>query len=113
MELADTIDISSATVLVALGVVGFIVKTIGYTLVQTGRLDGNSLRYTFCNIVAAALVLVSMFDQFNLSAMLSQLMWISVGGVGVFRQTRRAGRRCDTRAPVADLHKRPTRTVAA
>lgn len=78
--------LSSMSLLVFAGLLGFAAYAVSFALVQIGRMDGNSLTYTLCNITAASLVLVSMFDQFNLGSLLTQLTWIGVGVVGVGRR---------------------------
>lgn len=78
--------LNSMSLLVFAGLLGFATYAISFALVQIGRMDGNSLAYTLCNIAAASLVLVSMFDQFNLGSLLTQLTWIGVGVVGVGRR---------------------------
>ncbi len=72
------------------GVAGFCCYALSFALVQLQRLDGNGSTYTAFNVLAAALVLVSMQDQFNLGSMLTQLTWIGVGLVGLVRRARPA-----------------------
>ncbi len=78
--------LNSMSLLVFAGLLGFATYAVSFALVQLGRMDGNGLAYTLCNIAAASLVLVSMFDQFNLGSLLTQLTWIGVGIVGVGRR---------------------------
>lgn len=80
--------INSMSLLVFAGLAGFVTYALSFAMVQLGRMDGNGLAYTLCNMLAAALVLVSMFDQFNLGSLLTQLTWIGVGVVGVGRRVR-------------------------
>lgn len=58
-----------------------------YIALQLGRLDGNSVAFTLCNTLAAAMVLASLVDQFNTSTLLIQVMWLGVGIVGLIRRT--------------------------
>lgn len=81
---------SSMDVLVVAGVAGFLLYAASFGLVQLGRLDGNGLTYTVSNIVAAALVLVSMFEQFNLGSLLTQITWIGIGLAGLARRRVRS-----------------------
>ena len=74
------------SLLVFAGLAGFAMYAFSFAMVQLGRMDGNGLTYTVCNMAAAALVLLSMFDQFNLGSLLTQLTWIGVGFVGVGRR---------------------------
>ncbi len=74
------------SVLVAAGVAGFGLYAVAFASVQIGRLDGNGIVYTMANVAAAALVLVSMVEQFNLGSLLTQVTWIAVGIVGLIRR---------------------------
>lgn len=98
--------LNSMSLLVFVGLIGFATYAVSFALVQVGRMDGNGLAYTLCNIAAASLVLVSMFDQFNLGSLLTQLTWIGVGIVGVGRRALGAhgleGDRQREGAPVAN-----------
>ncbi|MGJ8583481.1 MAG: CBU_0592 family membrane protein [Marinosulfonomonas sp.] len=52
---------------------------------QTLKWVGNGLTFTLCNMTAAALVGVSLFSEFNLSAALIQASYLFIGFIGVFR----------------------------
>lgn len=67
----------------AAGLAGFAAYVAGYGLVQMDQLDGNSSVYSVVNIVAAALVLVSLYRDFNLASALIQVTWISLGLIGM------------------------------
>ncbi len=72
-----------------------------YIALQLGRLDGNSIAFTLCNTLAAALVLMSLFDQFNASTLLIQLMWLSVGLIGLIRRAAPTPAASEDPQPVA------------
>lgn len=67
----------------AAGLAGFVAYVAAYGLVQMNKLDGNSSAYSVINIVAAALVLVSLYRDFNLASALIQVTWISLGLIGM------------------------------
>ena len=67
----------------AAGLAGFATYVVGYGLVQMDKLDGNDSVYSVVNIVAAALVLVSLYRDFNLASALIQVTWISLGLIGM------------------------------
>jgi hypothetical protein len=64
------------------GVLGYVGS---YAALQLGFIRGSSMTYTFCNLVSAALVLVSLFDAFNLPSALIQITWIIISIVGLTR----------------------------
>lgn len=68
------------------GIVGFIVYVFAFGRVQFGWLDGNSATYSALNVLAASLVAISLFAEFNLSSALIQGSWIVIGLVGIFKR---------------------------
>lgn len=68
-----------------IGVMGFLTYLLAFGAVQCGRMDGNGLVYTICNMLAAALVGVSLFAEFNLSSALIQTSFFITGLIGVLR----------------------------
>lgn len=87
---ADGVALRRSSPIVSLfvlaGVAGFACYAASFGLVQISRLDGNSFTYTALNVLAAALVLISMVDQFNLGSLLTQVTWIATGLVGTYRR---------------------------
>ncbi|MEM7258591.1 MAG: cyclic nucleotide-binding protein [Pseudomonadota bacterium] len=73
----------------ALGLLGVVFYIGSYAALQLGRLDGNSLSYAILNGIAASLVLVSLFKDFNLASALIQIVWINVSIVGIYRHFKR------------------------
>jgi len=67
------------------GVAGFLTYILAFGAVQCGWMNGNGLGYTLCNMLAAALVGVSLLAEFNLSSALIQTSFFFVGLVGVLR----------------------------
>lgn len=67
------------------GVIGFITYLSAFAAVQCGWLDGNSLAFTLGNMLAAALVGVSLLAEFNLSSVLIQASYLIIGLVGILR----------------------------
>lgn len=68
------------------GVLGFIIYLLAFGKVQFGQMDGNSVTYSLCNVVAASLVAVSLIAEFNLSSALIQGSWIVIGLVGLSKR---------------------------
>jgi len=65
------------------GLAGAACYLTSYILLQLKRIDGNGIAYTVLNVAAASLLLVSLFDQFNLASALIQVLWIAFGAYGV------------------------------
>lgn len=75
-----------------IGLVGFFVYIGSFAALQAKVLDGNGSAYCVLNILAAALVLVSLTEAFNLASILIQISWIAIGLVGIFWKVRESFR---------------------
>lgn len=56
-----------------------------YLLVQLRRLDATGVRYLLANGLGAALILVSLLRDFNLSAFLIEVVWLLISLYGLAR----------------------------
>lgn len=73
-----------------LGNVGVVMIIVAYFLLQIGRVSGQSPWYSVVNGVGAALVLVSLYFEFNLSAALVETFWLIISVLGLMLSIRRA-----------------------
>jgi hypothetical protein len=69
-----------------IGLLGFVVYILAFGWVQVGWMDGNSAKYSLCNVLAASLVAVSLIAEFNLSSALIQGSWILIGLAGLVKR---------------------------
>lgn len=69
----------------ASGLLGVAFYLAAYGALQLGLLRGSSATYTVLNLVAAAFVMVSLVEAFNLSSLLIQISWITLSLVGLGR----------------------------
>lgn len=69
----------------AIGYLGVVIVLIAYALLASGRLSNNDWRYPVLNIVGTLGIVVSLFEQWNLPSMVSQLVWIAISIVGIMR----------------------------
>lgn len=72
------------TVIDFLGNVGVALILLAYLALQLEKVSATSLAYGGMNAVGAALILVSLYFDFNLSAFLIEFFWllISLYGIG-------------------------------
>lgn len=80
-----------------IGNLGVLLILLSYLLLQLGRVRPEGLRFSLANGVGALLILISLIQEFNLSAFLIEAAWllISAGGVlryALRRQTEARGR---------------------
>ncbi|MBS0486529.1 MAG: hypothetical protein JSS13_04250 [Proteobacteria bacterium] len=73
----------------AIGLLGVALILIAYYLLQIGRMRGNALPHQLLNAAGAALILVSLLYDFNLSAFLMELAWLLVSIYGMARNRKR------------------------
>lgn len=66
-----------------LGNLGVLMIIVTYLLLQLERISSKSLGYSVVNGVGAALVIVSLYFDFNLSAFVIELFWLLISLLGV------------------------------
>jgi len=74
------------SVLGLIGIAGVGIYLAAYACLQLGVLRGGGLVYTLMNMTAAASVLISLVEEFSLSAFLIQVSWIVISIVGLVRR---------------------------
>ena len=77
-----------------LGNIGVFLILLTYLLLQIRKLSSESLSYSALNALGAALIIVSLLFDFNLSAFIVESFWviISLIGIGRFYLRRGAGK---------------------
>lgn len=70
------------------GNVGVVVLMVTYLLLQLNRLQSNDLAYSLLNAIGAALIVLSLLVNFNLSAFLMEVFWVLISFVGIYRYFR-------------------------
>ncbi len=71
-----------------LGNVGFLCVIGSYFWLQIGRVSGQSPTYSLVNAVGAGLILVSLYHDFNLSAVLVEFFWLIISMLGLVLNRR-------------------------
>ena len=70
------------------GLLGFGLYVVSYFLLTTHRLTSQTCTYFVINLIAATLVLVSLFGAFNLASLMIQVFWIVVSVLAISRRFR-------------------------
>jgi hypothetical protein len=70
------------------GSVGVVLIVAAYLLLQLQRVAGTGLAYLLANAVGAALILLSLAFDFNLSAFLMEAFWLGISLFGLTRHMR-------------------------
>lgn len=69
----------------ALGVVGVLLILLAYAGATMGRLDPKRAPALMLNLAGALLILLSLYFDFNLSAVLMEAAWAVVALIGLIR----------------------------
>ena len=64
------------------GNLGVLLIVGSYFWMQLGRISGRSLAYSLANATGAALILVSLYFDFNLSAVVIEVFWLAISLMG-------------------------------
>jgi hypothetical protein len=72
----------------AIGVAGFGLYVLNYTLLTFGRVCSRCITYFAINWVAASCVLVGLTASFNLASALIQVFWICISTVAILIRLR-------------------------
>ena len=69
-----------------LGTLGVAIIIVTYVLLQAEKVRSDSLHYSLLNAVGAALIIVSLYFNFNFPAFIVEFFWllISLFGVGTY-----------------------------
>lgn len=88
-----------------LGVLGFGVYVLNYSLLTLRKLDSEHIMYFCLNCLAAGLVLTSLIQAFNLASALIQVFWIGISTIGIITRMRlNRSRRGPELAAPTELH---------
>ncbi len=77
------------TILDGLGLIGVCSIVAAYLMLQIDRLEAKGLAYSVLNFLGAALILVSLFGAFNLSAAVMEAVWALISLYGIVSVWRR------------------------
>jgi len=67
------------------GYLGVAVYLGSYVALQLGFIRGSGYHYAFLNMIAASLLLISLYENFNLASAIIQGSWILISLVGITR----------------------------
>lgn len=72
-----------------IGVIGFGLYVLSYTLLTVEVLRAEHLTFFVLNWLAASFVLIGLMSSFNLASVLIQVFWIVVSTTGILMRLRR------------------------
>jgi hypothetical protein len=74
------------------GLIGVISCLVAYAGLHLGRLQHDDLRYIGLNILSPACLLISLLHDFNLAAVITQVLWLCLTAVGLVNVIRARGK---------------------
>jgi len=80
-----------------IGNAGVALIILAYLLLQLDRLSSTALTYSLMNALGAALVIISLYFDFNLSAFVIEAFWVVISLVGIARWWSRRRMCCSRR----------------
>ena len=81
-------SLSYPTLFDAIGVAGFGLYVLNYSMLTLQRIKSDSIRYFVINLVAASMVLIGLTNAFNLAAAMIQVFFICSSCVAIFLRLR-------------------------
>ena len=72
-----------------LGSLGVLIIVAAYLWLQIGRIAGQNVVFSGANLLGAILILVSLYFNFNFSAVLIEIFWIVISLFGLVMGLRR------------------------
>jgi len=72
-------------IFVFLGIMGVGLIIIAYFLLQINRLSSQSLMFSLLNFFGSFLILLSLFDEWNLPSFIIEIFWMLISLIGIVR----------------------------
>jgi hypothetical protein len=97
----------------AIGVAGFGLYVLNYTLLTVHKVSSHQIRYFILNLFAASMVLIGLISAFNLASALIQGFWIVISIVAITIRIRNPETEDDSIAPLPGATLRRHANVAS
>ncbi|MCP5063556.1 MAG: hypothetical protein GY936_14010 [Ignavibacteriae bacterium] len=70
------------------GNLGVVLIVGSYLLLQINKVKSSSLSYSMMNLLGASFVIISLIENFNLSAFIIEAFWIGISFIGIINYLR-------------------------
>lgn len=68
-----------------LGNVGVFFIIISYLLLQLKKIESTNIFYSLMNLFGASLVIISLIENFNMSAFVIEVFWVGISAIGIIK----------------------------
>lgn len=72
-----------------IGLVGVILVLVVYYFLQAEKMSSEGVSYSLLNLAGAALIMVSLFVDFNLPSAVIQVCWMAISLYGLLKALRK------------------------
>ena len=86
--MSNVLELYGPTIFDAIGVAGFGLYVLNYTMLTFQRVKSESIIYFVINGSAACMVLIGLTNAFNLAAAMIQIFFICISGVAIVLRLR-------------------------
>lgn len=67
-----------------IGIIGVYFLIITYYLLQINKINSKSYKYSFINLIASILIIISLTNTFNLSSFIIEIFWMLISIIGIY-----------------------------
>jgi len=71
------------------GIIGVSLIVIAYFLLQINKLSSNSLIFSLLNFFGSFLILISLFDEWNLPSFIIEIFWMLISLIGIIKALKK------------------------
>ncbi|MBK7103896.1 MAG: hypothetical protein IPH62_01250 [Ignavibacteriae bacterium] len=68
-----------------IGIVGVFLIILAYLLLQLNKIKSENIKYSLMNLFGAAFVIISLLNDFNISAFVIEVFWVLISFFGIFK----------------------------
>jgi len=71
------------------GIIGVSLIVIAYFLLQINKLSSNNLMFSLLNFFGSFLILISLFDEWNLPSFIIEIFWMLISLIGIIKALKK------------------------
>jgi hypothetical protein len=66
-----------------IGNIGVTLIIVSYLLLQLDKLNSKNILYSVMNLLGASFVIISLIENFNMSAFVIEVFWVGISLIGI------------------------------
>ncbi|MFZ1292367.1 MAG: hypothetical protein WAR79_19895 [Melioribacteraceae bacterium] len=68
-----------------IGNLGVFLIILSYLLLQINKIRSENIKYSLMNLFGAAFVIISLINNFNISAFIIEVFWVAISLLGIIK----------------------------